>query len=281
MNHIEFSRRQKRVSLSGLAHTDIEIAYTDIGNGPPLVLMHGIPTWSFLYHEVIDQLATTNRVIAPDFIGHGMSDMRDRFDRSLVAQRNMVIALMDSLHVGHATLIGHDTGGGVALMMAVENPELVDRLVLSNIVAYDSWPIDDMVSVGHPGWATKSNREIREFLTGGFADGLARADRLTDTFVNGIVAPYITEAGKVSLIRNASGLNTSHTTMLIDRHGDIGAKTLLVWGEDDPWQPIEDGERLAEEIPDARLVRVENASHWIPQDAPEEWLASVQPFVSE
>ncbi|MCR9120984.1 MAG: alpha/beta hydrolase [Phyllobacteriaceae bacterium] len=281
MHHSDFSARQRHVTLNGIAHVPVRIAYTDLGKGPPLILMHGIPTWSYLYHEVIDRLAETNRVIAPDFIGHGNSDKRDLLDRSLVAQRAMILSLMDALGLDRATLIGHDTGGGVALIMAVENAERVDRLVLSNIVAYDSWPIDDMISLGHPAWAKKSNDETREFLVGGFKDGLSRKDRMTAEFVDGIVAPYVTDEGRISLIRNASGLNTSHTTMLMDRHKDIAAETLLVWGVDDPWQPIADGERLAQDIPDASLVSVENASHWIPQDAPQEWLASVQPFVSE
>lgn len=279
MDHTDFAARQKRVSLETGAHSPVEIAYTDIGDGPPLILMHGIPTWSFLYHEVIDRLAESHRVIAPDFIGHGMSDQRDRFDRSLIAQRDMILALMDHLGIDRATLVGHDTGGGVALIMGVENPGRIERLVLSNIVAYDSWPIDDMIQVGHPGWKSKSVEEIRDFLVGGFDDGLSRKERLTADFVEGIVAPYVTEQGKISLIRNASGLNTSHTMMVSDRHREIEAPTLLVWGVDDPWQPITDGEKLAAEIPVASLVRVENASHWIPQDAPEEWLEAVIPFI--
>lgn len=278
MNHHAFAARQRRITLDGIAHRPVEIAYTDIGRGTPLVLMHGIPTWSFLYHDVIDALAARHRVIAPDFIGHGMSDQRDMFDRSLVAQRTMILRLMDELAIERAILVGHDTGGGVALIMAVENPERVCRLVLSNIVAYDSWPIDDMLQVSHPAWRLRTNEQIRHFLVEGFATGLSRPARLTPEFVDGIVAPYVTEEGKVSLIRNASGLNTSHTTMLTERLATIGAPTLLAWGADDPWQPIEDGERLARDIPGARLVRIENASHWVPQDAPDEWLAAILPF---
>ena len=121
---------------------------------------------------------------------------------------------------------------------------------------------------------------MRDFLVTGFRDGLSRADRLTAEFTDGMVAPYVTRAGAVSLARNASGLNTSHTTMLVDRHATIRAPTLLVRGEDDPWQPIGDGERLAADIPAGRLVRVPNASHWITQDAPDEWLEAVMPFVA-
>lgn len=279
MHHVDFSARQRHVDLDGIAHQQVRIAYTDIGEGDAVILMHGIPTWSYLYHDVVDDLARQNRVIAPDFIGHGNSDQRDMFDRSLVVQYTMILALMDHLSLTSASFVGHDTGGGVALMMAIEKPERVEKMILSNVVAYDSWPIGDMIDIGRPDWKTKSTDEIRDFLTSGFSEGLSRKERLTGEFVDGIVAPYVTEVGKISLIRNASGLNTSHTTMLAPRHGRIAAETLLVWGADDPWQPVGDGERLADEIPNARLVKVANASHWIQQDAPEEWLSHVLPFL--
>jgi haloalkane dehalogenase len=279
MHHEEFRQRQRTLELDGVAHIPLQVAYTDIGEGPPIVLMHGIPTWSYLYHDVIGRLSRHCRVICPDFLGHGHSDRRDCFDRSLVAQRAMIVALLDALGLGAATLVGHDTGGGVALMMAIDNPDRVDRLVLSNIVVYDSWPIDDMIMLGNPGWREKSTVEIRDFLLAGFKDGISRPERLSREFLDGIVAPYVDEEGKISLIRNASALNTNHTTALVDRHGTVRAPTLLAWGVDDPWQRITDGERLAREIPNANLVRVENASHWVPQDAPEEWSTAVLAFL--
>jgi pimeloyl-ACP methyl ester carboxylesterase len=63
------------------------MAYTDVGSGEPVVLLHGIPTWSYLYVDVIPRLSPHCRVIAPDLLGHGWSDRRDRFDRSLPARQ--------------------------------------------------------------------------------------------------------------------------------------------------------------------------------------------------
>jgi pimeloyl-ACP methyl ester carboxylesterase len=88
------------------------------------------------------------------------------------------------------------------------------------------------------------------------------------------------EEGKISIIRNASSLNTNHTTMLVERHCEICAPTLCLWGVHDPWQMIRDGERLSREIPGARLVRVENASHWIPHDTPEIFAEEVANFLA-
>jgi pimeloyl-ACP methyl ester carboxylesterase len=279
MRHQDFAARQRTLWLDGLSYLRLKVAYTDLGQGEPVILLHGIPTWSYLYHEVIPLLAPEVRVLAPDFLGHGHSDRRDRFDRSLRAQTRMILAFMDALGLERATIVGHDTGGGVALIMGIEHPERVERLVLSNVVAYDSWPIDDMIALGNPNWRSKSPKEVADFVAGGLPDGLHNPASLTDEFRAGIVAPYSDEEGKISLIRNASALNTNHTTALVDRHKEIAASTLVLWGVHDPWQTIRDGERLAREIPGARLVRLENASHWLQQDAPAEFAREVAAFV--
>jgi pimeloyl-ACP methyl ester carboxylesterase len=191
----------------------------------------------------------------------------------------MIIRLMDHLGLARANLVGHDTGGGVALIMAINHPERVARLVLTNVVAYDSWPIDDMIALGNPNWRSKSPAEVADFLASGLPDGIYNKHRLTPEFRAGIVAPYSDEEGKISIIRNASALNTNHTTMLAERHGEISVPTLCLWGVHDPWQTIGDGERLSREIPNARLVRVENASHWIPHDTPEIFAEEIRGFL--
>jgi pimeloyl-ACP methyl ester carboxylesterase len=276
--HERFRDRQQAVELDGLGPLPLRIAYTDVGAGDPVLLLHGIPTWSFLYADAIPLLEPHCRVIAPDFLGHGWSDRRDRFDRSLTAQTAAMLALLDALEIERATVVGHDTGGGVALIMGIEHPERVARLVLSNVVAYDSWPIDDMIALSDPRWRDKPAREVADFVAGGLPDGIHNAERLTPEFREGIVAPYADEEGKISLIRNASALNTNHTMALVDRHAEISAPTLVLWGRHDPWQTISDGERLAVEIPNAELVPVE-ASHWIPQDAPERFASEIVAFL--
>ena len=280
LTHEAFRQRQQRVALDRLSYKPLLVAWTDVGQGAPVLLLHGIPTWSFLYNEVIPQLGRHHRVIAPDLLGHGYSDRRDFFDRSLLAQTDMIVRFMDHLEIERAHFVGHDTGGGVSLIIAIHHPARVDRLVLTNVVAYDSWPIDDMVALGNPEWRSKSPKDVADFIVSGLPEGIFNQDRLTRAFKEGIVAPYSDEEGKISIIRNASALNTNHTTMLVERHGEIRAPTLCLWGVHDPWQTIRDGERLAQEIPDARLVRVENASHWIPHDAPDIFSEEIRSFLA-
>jgi pimeloyl-ACP methyl ester carboxylesterase len=280
LTHEKFRKRQNTAMLDGLSYRPLRVAWTDVGRGEPVILLHGIPTWSYLYNDVIPLLAPRLRVIAPDFLGHGYSDRRDFFDRSLLAQTAMILRFMDHLGLERAHFVGHDTGGGVSLIMAIHHPDRVSRLVLANVVAYDSWPIDDMIALGNPNWRSKTPREVADFLASGLPDGIHNKHRLTPEFTQGIVAPYSDEEGKISMIRNASSLNTNHTTMLAERHVQIKAPTLCLWGVHDPWQTIRDGERLVAEIPDARLVRVENASHWIPHDTPEVFAHEIGRFLA-
>jgi pimeloyl-ACP methyl ester carboxylesterase len=191
-----FRSRQRRLTLDGIAHLPLEVAYTDVGAGEAVLLLHGIPTWSYLYHDVIPLLEPHCRVLAPDFLGHGYSDRRDCFDRSLVAQTRMVLAYLDALGIEAATIVGHDTGGGVALIMGIEHPGRVKRLVLANVVAYDSWPIDDMIDLGNPNWRDKPAAEVAAFVASGLPDGLHNAARLTPEFERNIVAPYSDEEAR-------------------------------------------------------------------------------------
>lgn len=167
----------------------------------------------------------------------------------------------------------------MALILGIEHPDRIDKLILSNIVAYDSWPIDDMVKLGNPQWRAKSAADVAAFVASGITDGLHNSHRNTEEFRNGIVAPYADEEGKISLIRNASSLNTNHTMELVGRHREIRAETLLLWGIHDPWQTIGDGEKLSREIPASYLVRMETASHWLQQDAPEEFAREISTFL--
>lgn len=280
MNYIAFRERQKTVSLENIVDIPVNIAYTDIGTGEPLILLHGIPTWSYLYHQVIDSLSQKFRVIAPDFLGHGYSDKRDLFDRSLEVQVKMILELLKFLKLEKAHFVGHDTGGGVALILAIKHPEKVDKLILSNIVAYDSWPIDDMLALGNPQWKSKTSVEIADFLLEGYKLGLSNAETLTSTFQEGIIAPYLSDEGKISLIRNAASLNANHTISIMSRHRDIQSNTLLLWGVDDPWQTIKDGIKLHSEIPNSKLIKLERASHWVQQDAPERYLKHIIDFLT-
>lgn len=281
MNFKTFRERQQTIELAGIIDVPLTVAYTDIGEGEPLILLHGIPTWSYLFHEIIEPLAQHYRVIAPDMIGYGYSDRRDRFDRSIEFQANVIERFLAELDIESAHFVAHDIGGGVAMIVVDRTPKLVRSMVLSNSVAYDSWPVDEMLALGHPRNAKMKPEEMRGLLEKAFEFGLSRPERLTDEFREGIMAPYLEPEGIVSMVRNAASLNTNHTTPLTGRLGRMSQPTLMVWGVDDRWQPVSTAECLVKDMPNAKLHAVKNCSHWVPQDAPEEFTAATLDFLKQ
>lgn len=103
-----------------------------------MVFLHGIPTNSYLFRGQFDAVAAERRAIAPDMVGYGNSAMYDGFDRSIRAQETAIHDLVDELGLDEIDFVGHDLGGGVGLRYAARSPDAIDRLVLSNSVAYDS-----------------------------------------------------------------------------------------------------------------------------------------------
>lgn len=277
----EFKERQKSVMLDGIIDEPVRVNYTDVGTGPTLLLLHGIPTWSYLYQEMIEDLQKEYRVIAPDMLGYGWSDRRDRFDRSLHVQAKVITGLMDRLELEKIHFVGHDIGGGVGLVLAVESPDRLESLILSNNIAYDSWPIEEMMQLGHPSWTDKPVDEVSAFLEKAFTEGILNKEQQTSAFLEGIVEPYQDEEGKKSLVRNAAALNTNETTMLTHKVPEIQQPTLILWGVQDPWQKLKFGEKLQEDIPNSKLIKIEHSGHWLPQDAPKEFAEEIKRFLQK
>lgn len=255
------------------------ISYLDDGRGEPVLLLHGIPTWSYLWSPILAPLTRVARVLAPDLAGFGFSDKRDRFDRSIARQADLIDAWMERISVPSAVVIGHDIGGGVALRLATLYPSRVRKLCVINSVSYDSWPIELMLQFGHPEADRRLSAStaillLRQALRGGFSR------RPPAALLDGLLAPYTTEAGKLSLIRNAAALNTNLTTEIAPLLPSLDVPTLILWGEDDAFQPFAYAERLASDIPGAHLVRIGGASHFAMVDRPDAVASRLTSFIT-
>jgi len=150
--------------------------------------------------------------------------------------------------------------------------------VLSDAVSYDSWPVEAIADLGIPAnIKSMSVSEVRTFLEGVFGQTLI-SDDPDQSFIHAMIAPWDSEEGVLSLSRDAIATNTNHTTEIDP--GEISADTLLLWGADHQAQPISYGERLQEDIEDATLTPVENASHWVMQDQPETYRDELVAFLT-
>ncbi len=275
MNWTDFQTMQRVAEIG-----ERFVSYVDEGEGDPVFLIHGIPTWGYLWHKLIPVLSKQTRVLAPDLIGFGYSDKRDNFDRSIARQTEMIDAWMEKLGIQNANIVAHDIGGGVALRLATLFPHRVKRLCLMNSVSYDSWAIEVMIQLGHPSAyylasASTTVATLRQMLKQGFSE------TPEEEILDGIFAPYLTEVGKLSLIRNAAALNTNLTTEITHLLHKIKAKTLILWGVDDKFQLLKFGKRLADDISNAKLIQIENARHFVMIDQPEAVARHVSTFLGE
>ncbi len=117
----------------------LRLHYIDEGAGEPVVMLHGNPTWSFYYRHLIDGLRDSNRVIAPDHIGCGLSDKPDdsRYEYTLARRVEDLEALLEHLGLDRdLTLVLHDWGGIIGMTFAARHPERIARLVVSNTAAF-------------------------------------------------------------------------------------------------------------------------------------------------
>ncbi|HEX5435553.1 MAG TPA: alpha/beta hydrolase [Gemmatimonadaceae bacterium] len=245
------------------------VSYVDQGSGDPVVLLHGIPTWGYLWHHQLDELSASSRLLIPDLLGYGFSDRSDRFDRSIAQQAAMVDAWMQVIGVEQATIVGHDVGGGVALRLATHFPRRVARLCVMNSVCYDAWPTESMWRRGLPHAARDmSRRDKMTAMVRGLRDG-AFASAPDDDLLESLLAPYATAAGMHSLERDAESLDVNQTMEIVPLLSRITAPTLVLWGEDDAFLPVDYAERLAWDIPDAELIRIKGARHFVMLDQPD------------
>jgi len=255
----------ERAAVAGL-----DIAFRRAGSGPPLLLLHGIPTSSRLWDAVGADLAGDLDVVAPDLLGYGESAKPPDRDVSMAAQAELMPKLLDALGVERSIVVGHDLGGAVAQRIAVDAPERVAGLVLIDSVSFDSWPIlrMRMLRTLAPPFARRWPRRwfawfaltMRPYVRGGDA---------REAFSAGLAAWSADTAGAEAFVRNARAMDPRITEEVAPRLAEIGVPAHVVWGRKDPFQKVRWAARLRDAIPGATLT-VLDGGHFLPWDAPAE-----------
>ena len=266
-------------------HDGLRLAHLDEGEGPPVVFFHGEPTWSFLWRKVIPPVRDAGfRCIAPDLPGFGRSDKPIdmawyTYDRHVAS----VAPLLEELDVRDATVVVHDWGGPVGLRLAVEHADRVSRIVI----------LDTGLFTGHQkmteAWiAFRDFVERTEDLPVGFlVRGACKRDP-GDEVIAAYDAPYPTPGSKAGARAFPLMLPTSPEMpgaeagqrVLDALRGDERPK-LVLWADSDPVLTPQTGERFAAALGTEVHHVIENASHFLQEDAgPEigrliaEWLGS-------
>ncbi|KCZ70499.1 putative hydrolase or acyltransferase of alpha/beta superfamily [Candidatus Methanoperedens nitroreducens] len=270
-------------SQEKLVHiNDHKISYLEQGEGSPVILIHGIPTSNLLWRKIMPGLARTHNVFAPDMLNYGNSDKPDDANVSIEAQSRLIVKLMDKLGLNSADVVGHDIGGGVAQLVAVNYPQRVRKLVLIDSVCFDSWPIPEFLPLQKEGAEDNMGLQeflkmMRDFMPRGVYNKAAMADDVIDLYL----APWSTEEGKKALFRNFRRLNPEYTQAIAGELKHLPHETLILWAEHDEFQKPAYASKLRDTIPDAQLVWIKEAGHWLMEEKPEEVSRHIITFLNK
>src|SRR5215210_3026772 len=265
------------------------VSYRIGGEGPTIVLIHGITSDSANWRDVLPQLAERHTVLAPDLLGHGESAKR-RGGYSLGAYASGVRDLVAALGHDRATVVGHSLGGGIAMQFAYQFPERVERLVLISSGGLGR-EVHALLRA-----ATLPGSELALALLGGgwlrstggaVASALGRLGLRAGEDLAGVAAGIASlgdaeaRAAFVHTARaalDAGGQRVSATDRLY-----LAAElpTLVVWGERDPIIPVAHGREAHAAMPGSRLEVFAGAGHFPHREDPARFVALLERFVAE
>jgi haloalkane dehalogenase len=266
-----------------LQQDGLRMHYLDEGEGDPVLCLHGEPTWSFLYRRMIPVLAAVARVVAPDYFGFGRSDKPTAaawytFDRHSASIRRLV----EELDLRRMTVVVQDWGGPIGLRLAVEQPERVERLVILNTGVGGGRP---------PSETWLRFREVVRAAGGDFQPGrlirTAAVRGLADDAVAAYDAPFPAPESKAGVLAFPEQVptepehpNTAPLMAIREALASWEKPVLVLFGDSDPIFRPEVAEAIAEWIPGALPSElVENAGHFVQEDAGEEVAARIVEFL--
>jgi 2-hydroxymuconate-semialdehyde hydrolase len=258
-----------------------DIAYLRIGQGPPLVLLHGIPSSSYLWRDVIEPLSATFEVLAPDLLGYGDSDKRMDVDLSIAAQARYVVAFMETIGVHQAAVAGHDIGGGVAQLMAVDEPQRVARLILIDSIVDNNWPIPDIARLKEPAWdQIMVNIDLRSGLRKGLEAGMVTPGRVSDEMVDEWTRPFQDLGGRRAYLRAARALSNRDLLSRSKHIDEIETPTLILWGANDAFLESRWAETLHHKLRESTVEIIEPGGHFLPLDRPDAVAEAITRFLT-
>lgn len=262
--------------------------YIDEGQGEVLLCVHGNPTWSFIWRNLVKELSKSYRVLAVDHIGCGFSDKPQEYPYRLDQHIRNLCRFVEELKLERITLIAHDWGGAIGMGAAERMPERFARFVLMNTGAFRRSEIPLRIAVCRtPRFGAWAVRGLNAFARAALRMAIAKGTRLSPAVRAGYLAPYDSWENRVAILRFVEDIPNlkSHPSYgtLADVENGLAqfreSPVLLVWGLQD-WCFTESFLREFEDRwPQAESVRLEHAAHYVFEDAPEEVLGAVRGFL--
>lgn len=256
-----------------------QIAYFSKGEGEVVLLVHGITTYSFIWKWVVPLLEEHYQVICVDLLGCGASSKQLDQPYSIKNHAHLLKQFMQKLGIEKCHLVGHDVGGGIGQIFSVNYPEMLYDLVLLNTVAYDFWPVQPIIAMRTPiirqlAMAMLDIRALGMIIRRGFY----HKEKLTPELLNCFWEPMKSKQGRKAFLHFAASLDNQHLLEIIDALHQLDLPVLIIRGDADPYLSGAIADKLAENIPGSKLVKIPTGSHFIQVDEPELITAEMKKF---
>lgn len=252
---------------------DLTLAYRELGSGPPVLLLHGWPTSSFLWRDVMPPIARRNRVVALDLPGFGRSDKPPDVRYSFEFFERTLDGFLAALDIQDVAIAVHDLGGPVGLHWAAHRPERVTKLALLNTLVYPEFSEAVMQFI-----RLCSTPGLRDQLTS--PDGLEAAMRLgvadeaklTDEVLAAVREPFRSEESRRALANAGIGLEPEGFVEIARLLPALRMPVCIIYGERDRILPDvgETMARVARDLPQAVVTALPDSGHFLQEEAPEE-----------
>jgi pimeloyl-ACP methyl ester carboxylesterase len=237
----------------------VRVHYVDVGEGSPVVLIHGFASSLGTWRDLVEVLKKNHRVVALDLKGFGWTD-RPEGDYSPKAQAKLVFDLLEALGIDKTDVVAHSWGSSIALEMALDQPDRVDRVAL-----YDAWVFEEQIPTFFH-WARVDG--LGEALFAMFYDERADEKMRLAFYDDRYVTEELVESVEAQLDRPGTtaaalaAVRGQHYQEVEKRYGSIDKPVLLLWGREDKVTTLEYGERLSKDLPHARLVVYPQCGHF-------------------
>lgn len=271
----------------GPPEAPVKLFYETKGDGAPVMLIHGFGASTFTWRRIAPALARKHKVIAVDLKGFGQSDKPQDERYSIFDQAELIKELIVENDLRNLTLIGHSYGGGVSLMLALDDdPRLagrIVRLVLLDTIAYPqdiplAFKMMDVPVVSHLGV-----RMVPPAVQARVALKLAYFDdsKIGEEDVEMYAAPLKTASGKHAVIHSARQIMPASMNEISQRYPTIKLPTLIAWCDSDRIVPLDIGLELRRDMPNSRLEIIEKCGHMPQEEQPEATLRLIQKFLGD
>jgi pimeloyl-ACP methyl ester carboxylesterase len=265
-----------------------QVEYQEAGAGRPIVLLHGLLVDGSLWRAVVPLLARDHRVIVPELpLGCHRLPLAPDAPLAPPDVARLVADLLAALDLDDVTLVGNDTGGAIAQLVAAGHPERIGRLVLTPCDAYENFlppmfkPLQALAHAPIAFDAALQALRLRPLRLSPVAYGwlMRRPDlELVDGWVRAALAGRRARRDAMKVLR---GISTQQTLAAAARLRSFGRPVLIAWAPEDRFFKLRYAERLAAEIPGARLERIDDALTFVPVDQPERTAELIAGFVRE